>query len=350
MKKRRLGKSDLEVAPIGMGCWSYGSGAYWGEQSQNDVNQIVNEALDLGINLFDTAEMYNNGTSEESLGIALKGRRDEAVVCSKISPSNTHIKTLREHCDASLKRLGMDYIDLYMVHWPINPISVKHFTNDQSIIDNPPTVKEAFDTLMGLKREGKIRYIGVSNFGRTQMSEALDTGAEIIVNEMPYNIVSRAIEKIITPYCIQNNIAVIGSMALQQGLLAGIYNTANDVPPNQAHSRHFNNERGSGTSRHGGDGAEEEIFDCIKELRKIAANLGINIAQLSIAWTIAKPGLKCMLVGSRNSKELNENVTAGTIEISNEVVRKIDQISEPVLKKLGYNPDYYESEANSRIK
>ena len=350
MEKRRLGKSSLEVAPIGMGCWAYGSGTYWGEQSQKDVNQIVNEALDLGINLFDTAEMYNNGTSEESLGIALNSRRDEAVVCSKISPSNTHTKTLREHCDASLKRLGMDYIDLYMVHWPINPISIKHFTNDQSIIANPPTVKEAFDTLMELKKEGKIRYIGISNFGSLQIAEALATGAEIIVNEMPYNIVSRAIENEITPYCIQNDIAVIGSMALQQGLLAGIYSKVDDVPPNQAHSRHFKNERGAGTSRHGGSGAEEEVFDCIKELRKISANLGINIAQLSIAWTIAKPGLKCMLVGSRNSKELNENIIAGTIKLSNEVIRRIDEISEPVLKKLGYNPDYYETEANSRIK
>lgn len=293
MERSRLGKSELFVAPIGMGCWAYGGGTYWGDQSQSDVNEVVHKALDGGINLFDTAEMYNNGESETSLGLALKGRRHEAVICSKISPSNTNSVTLRAHCEASLKRLGTDYLDLYMVHWPINPISIKHFTKDSKIINNPPTVEEAFDTLMALKREGKIRSLGLSNFGITQMDEVLKTGAEIIVNEMPYNIVSRAIEKAIIPFCIKNDIAIIGSMALQQGLLAGIYEKVDDVPHSQAHSRHYRNERGQGTSRHGGEGAEDEIFYCVKELKKLALQLGITIAQLSIAWTISMPGLKC---------------------------------------------------------
>ena len=349
MKKRKLGMSDLEVAPIGMGCWAYGGGEYWGEQSQRDVNEVVSRALDLGINLFDTAEMYNNGASEESLGLALKGRRHEAVICYKISPSNAYAKTIRKHCEASLKRLGTDYLDVYMLHWPINEISVKHFTDDPDIIASPPTVQEAFGALMDLQREGKIRYIGISNFGVKQMDEARATGAQIVVNELPYNILSRAIEKDIVPYCIKHGIGIIASMALQQGLLAGIYNSPDDVPPYQAHSRHFKHERGAGTSRHGGEGAEEEVFQTVRALQEIAHDLGVHIAQLSIAWILAKPGIRCALVGSRNIKELESNVKAGMLELDNEIIGRIDRISEPILMKLGYNPDYYESPENSRI-
>ena len=102
MQRRRLGKTDIHVSPIGMGCWSYGGGDYWGEQSQRDVDYVVSMALDLGINLFDTAEMYNDGASEESLGKALKGKRSRAVICSKVSPSNAYANTLERHCEASL--------------------------------------------------------------------------------------------------------------------------------------------------------------------------------------------------------------------------------------------------------
>lgn len=350
MQRRKLGKSDIEVSPIGIGCWSYGGGEYWGEQSQSDVNNVVHKALDLGINLFDTAEMYNNGESEKSLGIALKGVRSKAIVCSKISPSNARPATLRKHCEASLRRLGTDYLDIYMLHWPINPISIKHFSNDPELIKNPPSVKDTFDTLMQLQREGKIRCIGVSNFGIEQMSEALDTGADIIVNEMTYNILSRAIEKEIIPFCIDNDISVIGSMALQQGLLAGKYQTPDDVPPPQAHSRHFKHDRGIGISRHGEKGAEEEIFKALKLIGKIADDFGINIAQLAISWILAKPGITCTLVGSRNVEQLESNIKAGSLKLYDEIIEKIDRISEPVLEKLGYNPDYYESEENSRIK
>lgn len=350
MEKRRLGVSDILVNPIGIGCWAYGGGEYWGEQNQSDVNEVVHSALDLDINLFDTAEMYNDGASETALGKALKGKRNEAVICSKVSPSNAKPDILRMHCEASLKRLDTDYIDIYMLHWPINSLSVKHFTSDADLISNPPSVQAAFDTLMKLKEEGKIRRIGISNFGASQISEAIMTGAEIIADELPYNIMSRAIEKEIVPCCIENNISIIGSMTLQQGLLAGIFSQAADVPPHQAHSRHFNHERGAGTSRHEENGAEEEIFEALGKLRMISKELGIHMAQLAIAWLISKPWLGCSLVGSRNLSELKANVEAGFICPGKDIIREIDSISEPVLTKLGYNPDYYENVNNSRIK
>jgi aryl-alcohol dehydrogenase-like predicted oxidoreductase len=345
----KLGKSDIEVNPIGMGCWAYGGGEYWGEQSQNEVDNIVRKALDMGLNLFDTAEAYNNGASEESLGKALKGVRHKAVVCSKVSPSNARPEALRRHCEASLKRLGMDYLDIYMLHWPINHNAVKHYTDDMDILSNLPDVRDAFETFTALQKEGKIRHIGVSNFGVKQMAEAKATGANIILNEIAYNIFSRAIEKDIVPYCLDNEIAIIGSMALQQGLLAGIYATAGDVPHHQAHSRHFRQDRGLGTSRHNGNGAEKEIFEAIGQLKDIASELNVHIAQMAIAWVLAKPGIKCTLAGSRNISELEANVKAGLLNLGSEIIGRIDSISEPVLKKLGYNPDYYESEENSRI-
>jgi aryl-alcohol dehydrogenase-like predicted oxidoreductase len=347
MKKTQLGKSGIEVSAMAIGCWPFGGGEYWGEQSQKDVDSVVHAALDLGVNVFDTAEMYNDGASERSLGAALKGYRDKAVVISKISPSNCH--NVRKHCLASLERLGMDYLDVYMLHWPINKLAVEHFTSDKSLIDLPPTVEEAYAQLDALKKEGLIRSIGMSNFGRTQMEEALATGVQVDVNEMSYNIVSRAIEGEIAPYCMENNVSVIGSMGLQQGLLAGIYQTVDDVPPHQAHSRHFSQERGKGTSRHYEAGAEKELFEVIDRLREIAGDLHIHIAQLSIAWILKKPFMASTLVGSRNIDELKMNVDACSLEISDETEALIDKISQPVLDIMGFNPDYYEHSSKSRI-
>ena len=330
-----------------IGCWPFGGGEYWGEQSQRDVDNVVHAALDMGVNTFDTAEMYNSGESERALGKALKGRRNDAVVISKISPSNCH--DVRGHCIESLRRLGTDYIDAYMLHWPINKLAVEHFTSDSNIIESPPTVEEAYRQLDDLKREGLIRSIGMSNFGRTQMQEVLATGVQADVNEMSYNIVSRAIEAEIAPYCMENDIGIIGSMGLQQGLLAGIYATPDDIPKHQAHSRHFPDFRGGGTSRHGEPGAEKEIFEVVGRLREIADALGIHIAQLSIAWILKKPFMASTLVGSRNIDELRTNVAACEMTLPDEVEAEIDRISRPALDILGNNPDYYEHSSKSRI-
>jgi len=343
----KLGNSDIYISSMTVGCWPFGGGEYWGEQSQQDVNNVVYTALDMGFNTFDTAEVYNNGESERSLGIALRGSRDKAVVISKISPSNC--RNVRQHCINSLQRLGMDYLDVYMLHWPINPLAVKHFTSNPDLIESPPTIKEAYQQLDELKKEGLIRSIGMSNFGRMQMEEVVTTGVQVDVNELTYNIVSRAIEAEIVPYCMEHNISIIGSMGLMQGLLAGIYQTPDDVPKHQAHSRHFANFRGAETSRHREDGCEKELFDVVNELRKIASKLNIHIAQLSIAWILKKPFMASTLVSSRNVNELKMNIEACKFVIPDEVEALIDKISLPVLHLLGNNPDYYEHRSESRI-
>jgi aryl-alcohol dehydrogenase-like predicted oxidoreductase len=335
MNKVKLGKSDIEVSAMTIGCWPFGGVEYWGEQSQKDVDNVVHAALDRGVNTFDTAEMYNNGDSERSLGKALKGRRDEAVVISKIGPANAGAGHIRKHCIESLERLGMDYLDVYMLHWPV---SGAQLTNAEIILQ-----------LDKLKKEGLIRSVGISNFGYKQMEEVVGTGVQMDVNEISYNIVSRAIEAEIAPYCLQNNIGILGSMGLQQGILAGIYKTADDVPANQAHSRHFSQERGGGTSRHHETGAEKEIFEAVDQLRKVADDLHIHIAQLAIAWILKKPFMVSTLVGSRNINELKINIEACSLLISDETEQLIDKISQPVLDVLGNSPDYYENRLKSRI-
>jgi aryl-alcohol dehydrogenase-like predicted oxidoreductase len=338
-----------KLSRIGIGCWPFGGGEYWGEQNQKDVDAVVRLAVEKGVNVFDTARMYNAGASEISLGKALKGLRDKAFVISKVSPAKAYRKALKEECEISLRNLGMDYLDMYMMHWPINPLGIKHFTADPEIIAHPPATEEAFAALGELKKEGKIRHIGVSNYGIKQLKEAASFCSEIDVNEIPYNIISRAIEAEIMPYCAEQGIEIISSMTLQQGVLTGIFKTADDVPPHQAHSRHFAQERGKGVSRHYEAGAEEEVFRTLALLRELSAGLGVSAAQLSVAWVLANPRIACALIGSRNEKELDENIRASELTLPGEVLAEINQVSLEVLKKLGNNPDYYENSKESRI-
>jgi myo-inositol catabolism protein IolS len=348
MKKRKLGESNLEVSVLGMGCWQYGGGSYWGEQSQKDVDEVVHKALDFGVNYFDTAEVYNDGESELSLGISLKGRREKAIIGSKISTSNTHSSVLRAHCEASLKRLQTDYIDLYMLHWPISPLSVKHFTQDAALIANPPQLSEVFEALQSLQKEGKIRHIGISNHGIQQMKEVQAAGVKIAANEMAYNLLSRAIEESILPYCIKNQIGVIGYMPLLQGLLTGKYASLDGLRPLQARSRHFHHSRGEGT-RHGEEGAEVEISQALREIGLLADELGIHTIILSLAWAVANEAICTTIVGSRNAAQLELNIQGASYELTPHTIQRLNEITEPVLQRLGSNPDYYESRLNSRI-
>jgi myo-inositol catabolism protein IolS len=357
MKYRTLSNSKLKVSLIGVGTWSFGTGAYWGPQDQNDVDVVVNTALDNGVNYFDTAEMYNAGASEKSLGIALnkKDRRNEAIIGSKISPANCNSDLIRKSVNQSLKNLNTDYLDIYMLHWPIEPHSIEHFTKDNGIISNPPNLKDTFKILMKLQEDGKIRYIGVSNHGTQQMEEVLATGSEIVVNEMPYNLFSRAIEIEIIPFCNKKKIGIFGYMALQQGILSGKYKSAAEIPPPQAHSRHFKQERGltlDGTnySRHYEMGCEIEIFDALNQIRTIAMQENVSIPQLSLAWAMSNEIISCTLVGCRNLEQLQMNIEAVNYRLPIRIRNELNKITQPILDILGPNPDYYENRSKSRIR
>ena len=332
METRVLGKSELEVSVLGFGCWPLGGGSNWGDQDERESIATVHAALDHGINFFDTAEGYAGGHSEEVLGEALAGRRDKALIATKISPSNAEPSTLRAHCEASLKRLQTDYLDLYQVHWPIT--------------DYP--VEDAFGTLADLKAEGKIRAIGVSNFGVEQLTKALATGAPIVSNQLCYNLLSRAIETSIVPFCREQGISIITYMALMQGMLAGIYDSPAQVPSFRARSRHFDSKRPK--VRHGEEGAETETFETLSRIRRIAKGLGLPMAQVALAWVAAKPAVACVLVGSRKRDQLARNMGAVSVKLSLDAIAELDEASEALRVKLGPNPDLWQGGDNSRIR
>ena len=341
------GQYDLKLPILGMGCWAYGGGHYWGAQNQNDVNEVVRFAVEHGCNFFDTAEAYNDGASETSLGLALQGiPREQVIIGTKISPSNTQPDKLAQHCDASLRRLRTDYVDLYMVHWPITPHSIRHFDAEMTVV---PQVQDAFDTLRELQEAGKIRHIGVSNFGAPKLEEALATGAEIVINELPYSLLTRAIELEILPKCRALGIGVLGYMSLLQGVLADIYPTLDEVPVWQRRTRHFDSRRTPHT-RHGLPGAEAETNAALAAVRAISKAHGMTMPEVALKWTMARPGITSSLCGSRNLAELRQNLQAAQEPLAPEIIEELDAATAPLLQKLGPSFDYYESPANDRTR
>jgi len=350
MDLRHCGRSDLKLSALGLGCWSFGGGAYWGECSQQDADAVVRRSVELGINYFDTAEAYNDGRSEESLGRAVKGLpRDKLIIGTKVSPSHCYTKTLPKHCEASLRRLGLDYVDIYMIHWPIHPHSIRHVTKDEAIISNPPTVEEAFTGLLRLRAQGKVRHIGVSNFGKERLEEALTCCPDIVVNQLPYSLLTRAIELESLPQCRVLGIGVVGYMTLLQGVLADLYPTLNDVPAHQRRTRHFSAKR-SPLARHGEDGAEEEMGAALVAIRKLAKECGMTMAEIATKWALAGQGITCCLIGARSVRKLEENVRAASRPLPAAIVEKLNLATQPVLDKLGDSFDYYESFENNRTR
>lgn len=347
MQERIFGNSGLELSVLGIGCWAYGGGDYWGEQSQKDVNEVVHAAVNLGFNYFDTAEAYNGGRSEAALGIAMRDiRREKLVIGSKVNPSNCYEDTLIEHCEASLKCLGTDYLDLYMIHWPLHEQSMEYFTNDQEIIDNPPTPMEAYTALLKLKDEGKIRHIGVSNFSRKRLDDfpSLDP---IDVNQVAYNLVSRAAEIETLPFCQEQGIGVIGYSSLMQGILTDAYPNLDDIPANRRRTRHFNSAR-TDICRHGEPGCEREFLAAMEAIREIASESGFSMRDLAIRWSVAHPAITCSLVGCRNVKQLKENAEVVSQPLSPDLVEALNLATQPVRDALGNHLDYYQSAENDR--
>ena len=332
MEKRKLGRSDIEVSVLALGCWPLGGGPGWGDQEDSLSIATIHAALDHGINFFDTAEAYANGKSEEIVGRALADRRDRAIIGTKISPTHTEPTVLREYCEASLRRLQIDTIDVYMVHWPITT----------------HTVADSFAVLDDLKREGKIRSIGVSNFGVQQLSEALETGVQIDVNQLCYNLLSRAVEFEIFALCRQHQISVTAYMPLMQGLLADKYRTPEQVPAFRARTRHFRSDRHH--ARHGEPGAETETFAAIDAIREIAHELGEPMANVALAWVAAKPGVASVLAGGRTPDQVARNVTAASLTLPPELVARLDQVTEELKQRLGPNADYWQGIGDTRTR
>jgi aryl-alcohol dehydrogenase-like predicted oxidoreductase len=350
METRQCGQSELKLSALGLGCWAFGGGDYWGESDRNNIRNVVQRAVDLGVTYFDTAEAYNEGRSEEFLGAALKGvRRDRVVVGTKIAPTHLRPATLVEHCEASLRRLGMDYVDLYMIHWPVHPHSLRHFTTDKDLLRNPPSLEEAVHTLRKLQTQGKIRYLGVSNFGVARFKEIREQGGEYVVNQLAYSLLTRAAEMEILPFCRQAGVGVIAYMVLMQGLLADRWASFEDVPRWRKRTRHFNCRR-TELCRHEEEGAEEETRQALSDVRAIAEECGMSMADAALKWALAGEGITCALVGTQSIGQLEKNVAAAETPLPPEMIERLNAATRALKEKLGPALDVFEGAANDRTR
>ena len=348
MEQRECDTTGLTLSVLGFGCWAFGGGSYWGEDhEQKDVDRLVRCAVDSGLTYFDTAEAYNEGRSEESLGLALKGiPRDSVVVGTKVLPGNTYPDMLVEHCEASLKRLDLDYVDLYMVHWPLTPLAIGAF-GDSAGTKNPPAPDDVFSTLLKLKEQGKIKHIGVSNFGVDFLKEAAETGAVIAANQVVYGLLSRGIEYDILPYSREKGIGLIGYMTLLQGILADVWKTIADIPDNQRRFRLFDSAN-CAAARHGESGADEEITAALEDIRAIVRDTGTSMADLALQWAISCDGMTSVLAGTRNMKNFERNVSAANRPLDPALKQALDTVTDAAKTKLGPSIDLFESADRDR--
>ncbi len=318
MQTKPLGNSDLHITPIGFGAWAIGGGGWafgWGAQDDQDSVEAIQRSLDLGVNWIDTAAIYGLGHSEEVVAKALKGRTDRPYIftkCSMIWNEKGEISrslkknSIRQEVEASLQRLNVETIDLCQIHWP----------------SPEPELEEGWTALAKLKDEGKIRYIGVSNFNVEQLQRA-QAIAPITSLQPPYSLVNRQVETEILPFCQQHNIGVIVYSPMQSGLLTGtmtperIAKMPNDDWRKQ--SKEFQEPR---LSRN---------LKLVEVLRQIGQEHGRSPGEVAIAWTLHNSAVTAAIVGGRNAKQVEGIIGAGEFRLDKPAIDKINSF-------LGENP------------
>jgi len=331
MKYRTLGSSDLEVSVLSFGAWQIGDPEYWGPQAQANAAQTVNAAIDAGVNLFDTAELYGRGVSEQQLGRALGTRRKDVLIATKARYQYCAPDKLRRSCEASLNRLGTDVIDLFQIHWPSRQVPFE----------------ETYIELERLRDEGKIRSIGVSNFGPTDLDNWMRIGG-CVSNQIGYNLLFRSIEHELVDVCRKHNVGILVYMPLMQGLLADKWTSVDQIPPNRRRSRLFASSREG--VRHGEPGCEQMTFDTLERLRRVADKLDVTMADLALAWLIAQPGVTSVIVGASTPAQVSQNAEVADLQLSAETMAELDEITSPLKQRLGTNLDLWEGKTGSRIK
>ncbi|MEN3186982.1 MAG: aldo/keto reductase [Atribacterota bacterium] len=321
MKKRKLGWTDLEFTVIGFGSWAMGGSGWkfsWGPQDDQESIEAIHRAIDLGVNWIDTAAVYGLGHSEEVVGKAVKGlspRPFIATKCGLVWDETRSIygslkrESIRREVEASLRRLQIDVIDLYQIHWP-NP--------DEDI-------EEGWGEMSRLVEEGKVRYIGVSNFSVSQM-ERIQKIHPIASLQPPYSMLKRGVEAEILPYCAKNSIGVIVYSPMQKGLLTGAI--TRERVAQFAPDDHRRNDP---------QFQEPELsinMELVEKLRAIARRYGRTPAQLAVAWVLRRPEVTSAIVGIRRPSQIEEIVPAADFEISPEDLERIEQLLEEREAKL----------------
>jgi len=321
----------LEVSVLAFGAWQLGDPDYWGADADADGDAAVRAAIDAGINLFDTAEGYGGGASERALGRTLGTDRGQVLIASKVSASHGAPGQIRAACESSLRNLETDWIDLYQVHWPFR---------------NMP-FEDAYAEMAGLQQEGKIREIGLSNFGREDLQSWMHAGA-CVSNQLGYNLVFRAIEHEIVPACRAHGVGILAYMPLLQGLLANRWPSAGEVPPSRRRTRHFSCKRAG--VRHGEPGCEDLLFQSLARVRCVAQGLGQPTASVALAWLMAQPGVTSVIIGARNPAQLARNTAAADLQLDAAVLRELDAATQALKDHFGANADMWQSGAASRIR
>jgi aryl-alcohol dehydrogenase-like predicted oxidoreductase len=308
---RQLGNSDLQLTPIGYGAWAIGGGNWefaWGAQDDDESVRTIERALDAGINWIDTAAIYGLGHSEEIVAKALKHSGKKPYVFTKCSMRwdadrkiyrSLKAASLQEELENSLRRLKVDVIDLYQIHWP----------------DPESEIEEGWETLARFQKQGKVRYIGVSNFNVEQMKRAQKI-APITSLQPPYSLVNRGVEAEILPYCEANHIGVINYSPMASGLLTGKM-TAERIAKMPAddwrrRSANFNEPK---LTRN---------LKLVELLREIGNTHGVEAGVVAIAWTLRKPAVTAAIVGARRPDQVDGILPAATFRLSEAEVARID--------------------------
>ena len=331
MKYVTLPGTKVSVSRIAMGCWALSGDSTWGPQEEKDSIAAIHAAMDAGINFFDTAELYGAGVSEEVLGKALQGKRDQVILASKFNQEHARREQVFAACEASLRRLRTNWIDLYQIHWRNREVPLE----------------ETWSALLDLQNQGKIRWIGVCNFGVGDLTDLLKLGKPL-TNQLPYSLLFRAIEYEILPKCIQEGIGVLCYSPLTIGLLTGKYRSPDEVPPGRARTRHFSRKRPQ--TRHGEAGCEKETWEAMARIEAIAQGVGVSVVELALAWLLHQPGVTAVLAGIRNPRQARINAAAAGLFLPSEVLESLDHATRMVKEKLGPNPDMWETARNSRFR
>lgn len=312
---RILGGSGIRASAVALGTWAMG-GTFWGGTDEADARDGILTSIDNGVTLIDTAPGYGNGLAEEIVGRAIKGRRAEVVIVTKCGLNWHHgrgnhffdqlSKKIHRYLgrdgilyelDESLQRLGTDYIDLYITHWQ----------------DPTTPIEETMSTLLDLKREGKIRAIGVSNVSEDDLKAYLAVGPVDAIQER-YSMLDREIEKTLLPVARANNVSTLSYSSLALGLLSGKIGPEREF---KGADLRKDNPRFSKQNR-------EHVAAFAKSIEPLAREKDATVAQLVIAWTIAQPGVTCALCGVRDASQALENAKAGTLSLSRDELTAID--------------------------
>ena len=320
MDKVRLGRSELWVSPIAFGTWELSG--YWGESHEDGATAAVHRALELGVNLFDSAQAYGFGAAELFLARALKGiRRDEILIATKGGiredgagiARDSSARVIREGVEASLKALGTDYIDLYQIHWP----------------DMKVPFEETGAVLREMLDSGKVRHVGVSNFAVHEM-DAFSSTVQIETLQPPFHMFRREIESEILPYAEANDIGVLIYSPLAHGLLSGRLTEQFADDDWRATSDLF---RGDDYRRN---------LRVVTQLERFAREeLGMTVAQLALAWTLAHPAVQVAIIGTRNAAHVEDSVRAAELGLSGNSLQVVEEILRESVQIGGLRPEIY---------